>query len=365
MEQEIEALTEAAKNYYSGNNSSVAAAPVQGATKSYTGNRHTHQTVDAATKHNKLRKASRRGKKMRQRSPSDASIEGCSSEGEDSNSGSDGNDDDDDGDDDAEEGPLVSLDGVELDKDAQPPPIEEILASKPDAFRWFCSAHLHTPALKMNKKSLQKKVDHAKTLAQRINAARSKIANLTQDVQRLRLAAKAQRISSSESKTRRAESKNEDLDDDDCTEDSESSGHVPSEEETAALRQIAAAKREYKEGLVVLKKVKKEVGTIQELISTNTRSIKEQFKVWYGRVLQLGADNKNGARDDEAVTHGASSKKKSSANDGSSLRESTSSARNAGEGKRAEARVTAGNDHDVDALFLAARSELLARKNGK
>ena len=356
MEKEIEALAEAAKKY-SGNGSATAAS-VQGAAKSYTGNRHTHRTLDATQKHSQSKNASRSERKMRKRSPSDASIEGCSSDGEDSNSS---HDDDDDGDDDTEEGPLVSLEGVELDKDAQPPPIEEILASKPDAFRWFCSAHLHTPALKMNKKSLQKKVDHAKTLAQRINAARSKIANLTQDVQRLRLAAKAQRISSLESKTRRAESKFEDPDGDiDCTEDDESSGHVPSEEETAALRQIAAAKREYKEGLVVLKKVKKEVGTIQELISTNTKSIKEQFKVWYGRVLDLGEHNERNAHE-EAAANGASSGKRG-AEKGSSLREPASSA-SAGEGKRSEARVPASND--VNALFLAARSELLARKNGK
>jgi hypothetical protein len=33
-----------------------------------------------------------------------------------------------------------------------------------ESFRWFCSAHLHTPALKKNKASLQTKVDHAKDL---------------------------------------------------------------------------------------------------------------------------------------------------------------------------------------------------------
>ena len=108
----------------------------------YVGSRHKHQTIDGGGRGGEgkhggddssnggggSRRRSKR-KERRLRSPSDASIEGCTTSGDE---------DDDDASNEAnsseEEDPiqqLLCVDGVELEDDAQPLPIDELVGDKP------------------------------------------------------------------------------------------------------------------------------------------------------------------------------------------------------------------------------------------
>jgi len=120
------------------------------------------------------------------------------------------------------------------------------------------------------------------------------------------------------------------------------------------LNDIACAKREYKEGLVVLKKVKKEVGAIQDLIRRNTSAIKNQFKTWHSEVLSRDGiePTELAATSTDAQSGRSKHKDKVDADDKTRAASAPS--------RRAESKTSNSDD-----LFFAARQELLARKQGK
>jgi hypothetical protein len=234
--------------------------------------------------------------------------------------------------------------------------------------------------------------------AKRINGARDSIKSLTEDVQRMRLAARAQRIASREGKhgsgsgSAGSGGADDDVDvdgggDDDEDEDDDEQAVAASPEELQVLQQIASAKREYKEGLAVLKKVKKEVGVIQEMIKSNTEAIKSQFQTWFERLKALldggggGGSSSSNNNNNNASSGGNSSGNSSGGGGTVRSRPHTEDGGGGGPGsgggdgngdgtrglsapalRRPEGKHA---DVDADALFKAARDELLARKSGK
>ena len=108
-----------------------------------------------------------------------------------------------------------------------------------------------------------------------------------------------------------------------------------------------------------MKGVKKELSVIQEMIGKNTALIKAQFKVWYGRVQALANDNGDG--DSESSKH-------QTGGNGRAL-QSADGAQYNGASRAVSARASRSESKlepsEADAMFLAARAELLARKRGK
>ena len=145
------------------------------------------------------------------------------------------------------------------------------------------------------------------------------------------------------------------------------------------------AKREYKERLIILKRVKQEVGVIQGMIKSNTTTIKDQFQLWFQRLQSVSHEHQSDHQrlfekkiltkdhHDLERTRSADSgiKKKQGFQqqhdtEGPNVRHSLSfSATSRFESKSSRNEYAKNDEANDNALFMAAREELLARKNAK